>query len=157
VISYDVTFTIPSGEKHGEATFEALTGYMPPAFTNFFQYDRAAERLLPLTDGPGEIGSPIVFATADGSHAMGIYAPPQPAPGTRGPTYGRWRFVREHVVKWNCVFRLRNRNGIAPGNYAYRMFVIVGDRQTVVASMNALEDAFRATGPQRPSARPEGV
>jgi len=38
---------------------------------------------------------------------MPIFAPPQPAPDTTGPSYGRWRFVAQKVVKWNCVFRLK--------------------------------------------------
>ena len=36
-----------------------------------------------------------------------IFAPPQPAPDTTGPSYGRWRFIAQKVVKWNCVFRLK--------------------------------------------------
>jgi hypothetical protein len=59
---------------------------------------------------------------------MGVYSP-EPAPG-----YGRFRFRAERVVKWNCVFRVHDPEGIRPGEYRYRMFVIVG----------TLEDARRA-------------
>ena len=69
---------------------------------------------------------------------MGIYAPPQPSPNTTGPTYGRFRFRAEKVVKWNCVFRVTDKNGIQPGEYACRMFVIVGDVNTVRDSLRAL-------------------
>ena len=69
---------------------------------------------------------------------MGIYAPPQPAPNTTGPAYGRFRFRAEKVVKWNCVFRVTENNGVAPGEYAYRMFVIVGDLNTVRDSLREL-------------------
>ena len=138
VIAYDVTFSLPAGERHTHAVFEALTGYMPPAFEEFRQFNPQTGELEPLSDGPGEGPNPVVFTVTGGTHAMGIYAPPQPAPNTVGPTYGRFRFRAEKVVKWNCVFRVTDRNGIAPGEYAYRMFVIVGDTNTVRDSLRAL-------------------
>lgn len=138
VISYDVTFSVPIGERHREATFEALTGYMPQEFERFMQFDRQTGQLEPLTDGPGEQLRPVVFALASGTHAMGIYAPPQPASKTTGPSYGRFRFHAERVVKWNCVFRVRNEDGIWPGEHSYRMFVVVGDLSTVRDSLRAL-------------------
>lgn len=138
VISYDVTFTVPAGERHTQAVFEALTGYMPPAFAEFHQFNPQTGQLGPLSDGPGEGQLPVVFCVPGGSHAMGIYAPPQPAPSTTGPSYGRFRFPKAKVVKWNCVFRVTDRNGIAPGARGFRMFVIVGDVDTVCGSMRAL-------------------
>lgn len=142
VISYDVTFTLPRGERHTRAVFEALTGYMPPAFSEFLQFDPRTGDLSPLDDGPGEIPRPIVFSVPGGSHAMGIYAPPQPAPHMTGPTYGRFRFRAEKVVKWNCVFRASDPDGLRPGDHAFRMFVIVGDLATVKDSLRRLHGAF---------------
>lgn len=142
VISYDVTFTLPRGERHTRAVFEALTGYLPPAFGEFLQFDPQSGELSPLDDGPGEIPRPIVFSVPGGSHAMGIYAPPQPAPHTSGPTFGRFRFRAEKVVKWNCVFRASDPAGLRPGDYAFRMFVIVGDLATVKDSMRRLHRTF---------------
>lgn len=138
VICYDVTHTVPLGERHNQATFEALTGYMPPEFEQFLQFNSQTGNLDPLSDGPGEVSQPVVLALPGGTHAMGIYAPPQPALNTTGPTYGRFRFAAEKVVKWNCVFRVRDADGIAPGGYPFRMFVIVGDRNTVRDSLRAL-------------------
>ena len=138
VIAYDVTFSLPAGERHTHAVFEALTGYMPPAFEEFRQFNPKTGELEALSDGPGEGPNPVVFTVPGGTHAMGIYAPLQPAPNTAGPTYGRFRFRAEKVVKWNCVFRVTDRNGIAAGEYAYRMFVIVGDTNTVRDSLRAL-------------------
>ena len=138
VIGYDVTFSVPLGERHKHAVFEALTGYMPPAFSEFHQFNPKTGELEPLSDGPGEGSNPVVFAVPGGSHAMGIYAPPQPAANTTGPTYGRWRFVAEEVVKWNCVIRTSDKSGIRPGEHSFRMFVIVGDLTTVRASLRAL-------------------
>ena len=138
VIAYDVTFSLPIGERHTHAAFEALTGYMPPLFEEFRQFNPQTGELEPLSDGPGEGPHPVVLSVPGGSHAMGIYAPPQPASHTTGPTYGRWRFRADKVVKWNCVFRVTDKNGIAPGEYPFRMFVIVGDLNTVRDSLRAL-------------------
>jgi hypothetical protein len=140
VIAYDVVFSLPIGERHTHAVFEALTGYMPPAFEEFRQFNPKTGELEPLSDGPGEVPLPVVFTVPGGTHAIGIYAPPQPSPNTTGPTYGRFRFRAEKVVKWNCVFRVTDKNGIPPGEYAYRMFVIVGDVNTV---RNSLRDLYR--------------
>ncbi|MEQ1826544.1 MAG: hypothetical protein ABL921_11390 [Pirellula sp.] len=142
VIAYYVVFSVPIGERHHQATFEALTGYMPPEFERFFQFNSKSGELDPLSDGPGEIQQPIVFSMPTGSHAMGIYAPPQPALNTTAPTYGRFRFNAERVVKWNCVFRVRDQEGIAPGAYPFRMFVLVGDLMTVRESLRALHLEF---------------
>ncbi|KAB2639469.1 MAG: hypothetical protein DVB25_05605 [Verrucomicrobia bacterium] len=141
VIAYDVTFSLPQGERHTQAVFEALTGYMPPEFAEFRQFNPHTGALEPLSDGPGEGLWPVVLSVAGGSHAMGIYAPPQPRPNLTGPTFGRFRFSAENVVKWNCVFRLTDKHGIAPGEYAFRMFVIVGNLETVRAALRALQDA----------------
>lgn len=144
VIPYEVVFSLPIGEHHTSAVFEALTGYMPPEFSRFLQFDPRENQLLPLSDGPGEIPHPVVLSLPEGTHAMGIYAPPQPAPGTKGPTYGRWRFQAEKVVKWNCVFRVNRHAGLLPREYAFRMFVLVGDLDTVRENMVALHAEFDA-------------
>ncbi len=138
VIAYDVAFTLPPGERHTRAVFEALTGYMPPTFETFQQFNLKTGELEPLSDGPGEGPNPVVFSVPSGSHAMAIFAPPQPAKNTRGPSYGRFRFRAEKVVKWNCVFRVVDKNGIAPGKYAFSTFVVVGDLDTVRDSLRAL-------------------
>lgn len=131
-IAYEVTFTVPEGERHTFAQFEALTGYMPPGFSRFWTFDRKTGALRPLDDGPGEQPAPVVFSTPSGSHAMGIYAPE-----TR-PGYGRWRFVAAKVNKWNCVFRVRDPNGVKPGKYTYRMIVVVGTLDDVKETMKGL-------------------
>jgi hypothetical protein len=138
VIRYDVTFAVPTGERHHFAQFEVVTGYMPAEFEKFWRYDAGAGTLEPLSDGPGEQPDPVVLSTRDGGHAMGVYCPPQER--DFGPVgYGRWRFGPERVNKWNCVYRLRRADGIEPGDYAFRAFVIVGDLETVRASMRTLQ------------------
>lgn len=142
-IAYEVTFSVPAGEGHRYAQFEALTGYMPPAFERFWKYDRDTEGLRPLDDGPGEQDCPVVLTTATGSHAMGVYSPDQPSAGYEKAGYGRFRFREEKVNKWNCVFRVRDPNGISSGDYRYRVFVAVGSRADVTATLAALHREFR--------------
>ena len=138
VISYDVTFGVPIGESHQYAQFEALTGYMPEEFRRFVVFDPGSGQFEPLSDGPGEQNHPVILSTEDGKFAMGIYAPDQPSKGFENAGYGRWYFGAEHVVKWNCVFRIRDANGIAAVDYAYRMFVIIGTLEDVRISMTRL-------------------
>ena len=138
VIQYDVTFHVPLGERHTHAVFEAVTGYMPAEFSEFRKFNPKTGDFEPLTDGPGELALPVVLATANGSHAMGIYSPDQLTKGLPNLGYGRWRFSAEKVVKWNCVFRVSDKNGIAPGEYSFRNFIIVGDLATVRDSLRTL-------------------
>ena len=139
VISYDVTFKVPADEHHTKAVFEALTAYMPEEFSRFLCFNPKSGTLEPLPPGTGEQRFPIVCSVSEGTHAMGIYVPPQPMPDTAGPSYGRFNFERQKVVKWNCVFRTSNANGLQAAAYSFRMFVIVGDLETVRKSLLALQ------------------
>lgn len=142
-IDYQVTFTVPTGERHTFAQFEALTGYMPPAFRCFWTFDPRTHRLAKLDDGPGEQALPVVFSTADGGHAMGVYSPDQPSRGFEQAGYGRFRFEAEKVVKWNCVFRARAAKGLEAGDYRFRVFVAVGTLDDVKTTLAALAEEFR--------------
>ncbi len=136
IIEYNVTFNLPADERHTFAQFEALTGYMPEEFSRFLTFDHASGKLMPLSDGPGEQPAPVVLSTTNGSHAMGIFSP------DLAPGYGRFCFVPEHVTKWNCVFRVRDPNGVKPGDYSYRMFVAVGTEEDVTRSLIQLSKEF---------------
>jgi hypothetical protein len=136
VLDYTVAFAVPEGEPHAMAQFEALTGYMPPEFSVFHRFVRATGRLEPLDDGPGEQPDPVVFSTPDGRHAMGIIAADPPPPRFANPGYGRFRFASEKVVKWNCVYRLRD--GVPPASYRFRLFVPLGTRDDVTAALRKL-------------------
>jgi hypothetical protein len=142
VISYNVCFSIPIGEHHTIGTFEALTAYLPPEFALFQQFDQATGDFKPLSDGPGEGKNPVVISLPERTHALGIYAPSLLEKNTTGPSYGRWRFVEQKVVKWNGVFRVRDQSGIKPGEYTFRMFVIVGDLDMVKEGFRALNQEF---------------
>jgi hypothetical protein len=138
VIEYEVTFTVPLGERHTHAQFEALTGYMPAEFGRFWLLLPACGELKALDDGPGEQEHPVIFATTEGTHAMGVFSPDQPSRGFETVGYGRFRFKDENVVKWNCVFRVRDEAGIAPGEYRFRLFVAVGTQEDVRQALTAL-------------------
>ena len=142
VLDYEVTFSVPAGERHTYAQFEALTGYMPPEFGVFRKFTPATGTLDPLDDGPGEQASPVAFATASGSHAMGVFSPDQPSPGYAAAGYGRFRFAAEKVVKWNCVFRVRDPKGVPTGDHRFRLFVAVGTLEDVRRALVALDREF---------------
>ena len=142
-IEYDVTFTLPAGEKHVAAQFEALTGYMPAEFSHFWKYNIEKGVLEELSDGPGEQAWPVVFSTADGAYAMGVYSPDQPSRGWEKVGYGRFRFKEEKVNKWNCAFRTVNPKGLPAGDYHYRMFVAVGTLDDVKMTLKSLTGEFK--------------
>ena len=142
VIQYEVTFSVPIGKKHNYAQFEAVTGYMHPKFRKFWKFNSESGKLDPLSDGPGEQSHPVVFSTESGSHAMGVFSPDQPSSGYQQAGYGRFRFPQQKVVKWNCVFRIRDLDGVKPGDYPFRMFVVVGDLETVTKSLHTLKKKF---------------
>jgi hypothetical protein len=135
VLQYDVTFRLPADEHHRYAQFEAVTGYMPEKFNRFYTFNAEDGNIDRLSDGPGEQSRPVILSTQTGSHAMGIYSRQQPSPGFPQAGYGRWRFIRQKVVKWNCVFRVRHNDGVEPGDYPFHCLVVVGRLDAVVASM----------------------
>lgn len=150
VIDYRVTFSVPMGERHKRAQFEALTGYMPAEFHKFHAVVPERAELQPLDAGPGEQPHPVIAANEAGTHAIGVWTPvAQPAGFTR-VGYGRFVFEKEKVTKWNCVFRKvmeKDAAGesipLAAGEYSFQMFVIVGDLKTVHESMLALQKTIR--------------
>lgn len=137
VISYDVTFSVPPGENHRYAQFEVLTGYMPVEFSKFWKFVPESGKLASLSDGPGEQPFPVVLSTPNGSHAMTCIPRESSSENFEGPGYGRFRFLENlnKTVKWNIVYRLRNKQGILPANYPFRLFVVVGDLETVRSTL----------------------
>lgn len=141
-IRYAVTFTVPAGERHTRGTFEALTGYMPPAFRTFHALQDDGS-LAPLSDGPGEQQHPVIVSTDNGCHAMGVWSPDAAHTTGQPPTYGRFWFEPAHVSKWNCVFRERAGRWIwprrlRPGEYRYLVFLAVGTREQVRDTLSGL-------------------
>jgi hypothetical protein len=142
-LDYRVTFSVPTAAHHVSAQFEALTGYMPAEFSKFWEFNPEIGKLQPLGDGPGEIKNPVVLATPDGKFAMGIFAPPTSPAGLGQPNYGRWRFAGARVVKWNCVYRIAEPQGIRTGDYSFRMRVPVGTLAQVEAMLRDWQEVRR--------------
>jgi hypothetical protein len=138
-IDYQVTVSLAAEDRNTRCVIEALTGYMPPEFAQFQVFDPKTGKLAPIDDGPGEQALPLVFSTADGKYAMGVFSRELEAPrDAHGPTYGRWNFKDYRVVKWNCVFRLQNPGGLS-GDYCCHVFVVVGSLEDVRTTLTALQ------------------
>lgn len=139
VIDYYVTFYNAPNTNHTFVQYEALTAYMPPHFNRFYALN--GNTVEELTDGPGEQPHPVFFCNSIGSHCMGAYARGLPQPEYPGAGYGRWRFVGDSVVKWNMVFRF---NGdMANGPASFGMQVVVGNYDTVVATLKAVRAKYQ--------------
>jgi hypothetical protein len=137
VLDYKVTFTVPSDRPHKFLQFEALTGYMPMAFSEELRFDAQTATLVPLPRRDGEQRDPVVLSTPSGSHAMGVFSP------ASAPSYGRFRFEgRDQVMKWNCVFRLRQADPIKPGDYSFPLYVVIGTREDCRRTLAALTREF---------------
>ncbi len=133
-LDYRVTFHVPDTEHHTFGQFEVLTGYMPSQFGVFLGFDEESQELVELNDGPGEQALPVVLSTEDGSYAMGALAF-EVDHRCRGPGYGRFRFPAQGVTKWNVVYRVREAQGIDIGPYRFRIAVLFGKRDEVLASL----------------------
>ena len=125
VLDYRVTFSMPEKEGHTYAQFEALTGYMPWEFQQFLRWNPEQKKLVPLDKQSGEQPFPVVLATEDGKHAMGVVSL-RKSKGMTGPGYGRFYFPNDKVVKWNCVYRMQDKDGLQAGDYSFRMLVPFG-------------------------------
>lgn len=102
VLDYQVTFHIPSLPNtlndRKQIQVEVLTGYMPYNFGYFWGYNPKSRELIRISDGPGDQPHfPIIMATSDGKHAMGILSldPPSTDPEISNSSYGRFRFRPE--------------------------------------------------------------
>lgn len=142
VLDYRVTFSVPADRPHQYLQIEALTGYMPLAFSEELRFDAQSATLAPLPRQNGEIRDPIVLSTPSGSHAMGVFTPYRPPAGQPQPGYGRFVFDHDKVVKWNCVVRLRSPAGIRPGDYGYQLYVVIGTREDCRRTLAALTQEF---------------
>jgi len=130
VLEHKITFGL--ARPRARAQFEVLTAYMPILFGTFYRFDPAADRIEPLSDGPGEQSWPVILATEDGMHALGLFAPKTASMGLRGPSYGRWRFEWARVTKTSVVFRLRN----APaGPHRFLVYTAFGSLDDVRSSL----------------------
>jgi hypothetical protein len=147
-IDFQVTVSLAAEDRNTRCVIEAVTGYMPPEFDQFQVFDPRTGKLASIDDGPGEQGLPLVFSTADGKYAMGVFSRESEAPRVgRGPTYGRWNLKAYRVVKWNCVFRLQNPDGLS-GDFGCHVFVAVGSLEDVRTTLAGLQTMGTEIGTQ---------
>lgn len=125
VIENRVTYRVPAA--FASATFEASTGYMPLDFSHALYFDAATATEHDPGSRQGEQSYPVILATPDGRHAMGVYSPELPQAGLG---YGRFTF--DDVVKWNCVFR---ETEVRAGSYVYRCLIVIGTLAEVKATL----------------------
>jgi hypothetical protein len=170
-IRYAVTFTLPADERHGTATVEILTAYMPAEFRTFHGL-RADDGLAPLAEAQGEQSLPVIASTADGSHGMGTWSPERSRSTGQPATYGRFWFEQERVAKWNCVVREQagaaggsavgneadDAGRLPPGEYRYLVWLAVGTREQVRDTLAQLRDRHVKSSGDRvhPAARRAG-
>lgn len=130
VLEHRISFDL--ARPRALAQFEVLTAYMPEHFDTFYRFNPRNARMEPLDDGPGEQKYPVVLATRDGAHALGLYTPQSQGAGFKGPGYGRWRFDRARVTKSNVVFRQENA---AAGSHRFLVFSVFGTLEDVRATL----------------------
>jgi hypothetical protein len=142
VLDYRVKFTVPADRPHTYLQVEALTGYMPWHYSEELRFDATTSTLVPLPRQDGEQRDPVVLSTPSGSHAMGVFTPTRPPAGQPAVGYGRFKFDHDKVVKWNCVFRLRQAEPIKPGDHAFQLYVVIGTREDCRRTLAALTQEF---------------
>ena len=137
-IRYDATFDL--AQPRQGATIEVATAYLTPAFSRFWTFNPRSDALAPLSDGPGEQPLPVILATPDGSHALGVWSPDLPQPDNPGLGYGRWRFDTlpgpgNATVKWNCVRRIAP---VRAGPHPFTCYAVIGTLAEVREGMRRL-------------------
>ena len=98
VLDYVVQFSVPNDRPHQYLQVEALTGYMPSAFSEELRFDAKTATLVPLPRQNGEQPDPVVLSTPSGSHAMGVFTTTRSSSLNPAPGYGRFKFEHEQVV-----------------------------------------------------------
>ena len=139
VIENRVTYRVPAA--FASATFEASTGYMPLDFSHALYFDAATATEHDPGSRQGEQSYPVILATPDGLHAMGVYSPELPQAGLG---YGRFTF--DDVVKWNCVFR---ETDIKAGSHVYRCLIVIGTLAEVESTLVRLNRDFGLARPRK--------
>lgn len=132
VLRWDVSITLAEDHLHGY--FEGLTGY-GPNFPGLYaqQPDGAFALVVETTPAPwlpGALSTPIIESAADGSQAIGAYAP--------GYLYANTpNILGVGVDKWDCAWW--EQAPLPAGVYSYTCYVAVGTLAEVEAALVALE------------------
>jgi hypothetical protein len=138
VIEDIVTFTFP--DAHSNASFEALTGYMPSNFTSFWTYNPATKALAAITN-PTTIAEeplPIIVSTPDQKFAMGAFSSDA---STTHTNYAYW-LVTGNTSKWDCD--VQHIGSSTPGMHVFHCYVAIGSLADVEAAIDQLSAHFAA-------------
>lgn len=150
---------VNTATDHTFMSFEALTGYHTGEFSSFYKYDYATKTLVPtpaaqiVTEkgGPAIVGNanhivPIVAATSDGQHALGVFSfdlEPVDTPDNiiHTTTYGLMEALSatdaaDSTTKWSVYYSFKNAKR---GKYTNKTFLIFGDLQEVAERMKFLD------------------
>ena len=131
VIKYDVSIKV--GEAHSSIAFEALTGYMPSSFDQFYTY--RAKHLGALPSPSGDLAMahqqlPIIVVDRKHGVAMGVWS--------KVPTlYSNGVFTHYRVTKWNVFFN--ETPTPPPAIYSHEILLAIGRLADVERAMDAME------------------
>lgn len=134
IIQYAVAFHNPENHSYGQ--FEALTGYMPPEFSDIYKWEDGQIQRIETNVEQWDI--PGIMSTADGAYAMGCYTNQHIGIYTG---FVDADVINAGCVKWNMVFR---EQPCPAGDYAYQMYVIVGTLEEVRVTMGDLHNYLNA-------------
>jgi len=134
LIDYRVSFTLD--KIYPSYKFEVLTGYTLPEFNTFYKFKKGklvkVKKMINHPDANrANSKTPIVSATADGKHAIGVYTVPRGGDDWKR-TYTVANFTKERITKWNSAWR----RGNTQGRYDFQSFVMVGTLGEVEKLMN---------------------
>jgi hypothetical protein len=133
VLEHKISFDLARPRSY--SVLEVLTAYMPAQFDTFHRFNPATGDMEPLSDGPGEQELPVVLATSDATHALGLFTPQATRGQLQGPGYGRFRFENAGVTKSNVVFRLRDARA---GRHSFLVYSVFGTLDDVRATLSRL-------------------
>ena len=133
-IEDQVVITTPRPEPI--ASFEVLTGYMPPGFDRFYAFDLDSRTLKPLAgkDLTTERFEPLVVSTRDGRSAIGVLA----ITPSENAHYAAFR--NAEVSKWSLVYHFNV--GLAAGPHHFSCVVMIGTRDEVAQALRSLSPRF---------------
>jgi|GEM_PF-6599331 len=137
VIEYQTTFTIPES-GHTFMTLETLTGYMPLDFSRLYQFDLTQSRLKSqdLTKLPSVSANLPVFATQDGSKAIGVLA----IPSGLNEEYVQYHFPQGQGATNKWSISRQKYNNVPTGDYPFDQFLVIESLPEVVHTLIPLSN-----------------
>ncbi|HWH22947.1 MAG TPA: hypothetical protein VNT25_06660, partial [Allosphingosinicella sp.] len=127
MLVFDVGFELPRAYR--QAMFEALTAYLEPEFDRFYAFERKSGSLLPVKPQLGG-ARPLVVATRDGKHALGITS------GRSDLLFAAFRWP--DTSKLNCF---APKEPAKAGKHRFSCTILVGTLEEVRSSLVRLHAA----------------